>query len=167
MVKRRLRSGNNGDFRAAGRRYFLMRRRYLTVAILADFWHTFFAYCFLKRIKELLIGEDGAMVKKIGLLGVMFAVFLFVTGCGQEIKKENEQLKAQVASMTERNTALATQVAAFEKDTADLKAQVANLTAERDAARKELEALKAKMKTKTSAKATTKKSSSKKKKKKK
>lgn len=101
------------------------------------------------------------MVKKLGLLGVLFAVVLFVSGCGQEIKKENEQLKAQVASMTERNTALTAQVTTFEKDTADLKAQVANLTAERDAARKELEALKSKTKTaaKSSVKAASKKSS--------
>lgn len=80
------------------------------------------------------------MMKKIGLLGMVFMALLFVSGCGQQLKQENEQLKGQISTLTEENTSLKNKVATLEKETEDLKGQVTSLTAERDAAKKELEA---------------------------
>lgn len=79
-------------------------------------------------------------MRKIGLLGLVFAALLFVSGCGQQLKQENEQLKGQVSTLTEENTNLKNQVATLQKDGEDLKSRVASLTAERDAAKMELEA---------------------------
>lgn len=82
------------------------------------------------------------MKKRIGLLGIALAALLFVSGCGQQLKQENEALKGQVSTLTEENTNLKNQVASLQKESGDLKSQVSTLTAERDAAHKELEALK-------------------------
>ncbi|MBI5643024.1 MAG: hypothetical protein HY954_06085 [Deltaproteobacteria bacterium] len=80
------------------------------------------------------------MTKKIGLLSMVFALLLFVSGCGQQLKQENEQLKGQISTLTEENNTLKNQVASIQKEAEDLKAQVASISAERDAAKKELEA---------------------------
>lgn len=96
-----------------------------------------------RKIKD---KEKERMMKKIGLLGVVFAMLLFVAGCGQELKKENEQLKGQISTLTEENNNLKNQAATLQKESGDLKAQVESLTAERDALKKELEAAKAKPK---------------------
>jgi predicted nuclease with TOPRIM domain len=61
------------------------------------------------------------------VVGLAFLVALTVAGCGQEIKKENEQLKSQVASL--------------QKDNVDLKGQVTSLKADADALKKQLEGL--------------------------
>ncbi len=91
-------------------------------------------------------------MKKAGVLGVVFASFLLVAGCGQQLKQENEQLKAQVATITEESTNLKNQVAGLQKEVDDVKAQLGAATAERDAARKELDSLKAKGASKGAAK---------------
>ena len=39
------------------------------------------------------------MVKKFGLLGMIFAALLLVSGCGQQLKKENEQLKGRLKEL--------------------------------------------------------------------
>jgi uncharacterized coiled-coil DUF342 family protein len=92
------------------------------------------------------------MVKKAGILGVVFASFLLVAGCGQQLKQENEQLKAQVTTFTEESNNLKNQVAGLQKEVDDIKAQLSGATAERDAARKELDSLKAKSASKGAAK---------------
>ena len=52
-------------------------------------------------------------------VGLAVLVLFLATGCGQEIKKENEQLKSQVASLQQENV--------------DLKGQVTSLKADADA----------------------------------
>lgn len=96
------------------------------------------------------------MMKKIGTFGIVLAAMLFVSGCGQQLKQENEQLKGQVSTLTEENNSLKNKVASLEKEAADLKTQNANLTAEKDALKKELES-KSKAVAKPAAKTTAKK----------
>ena len=59
---------------------------------------------------------------------VMLAIVLLVAGCGQELKKENEQLKAQVASL--------------QKENADLKTGMMTLKGENEVMKKELDEMK-------------------------
>jgi septal ring factor EnvC (AmiA/AmiB activator) len=58
-------------------------------------------------------------------VGLVLLLAMAVVGCGQEIKKENEQLKAQVAGL--------------QKENVDLKGQVTNLKADADALKKQVE----------------------------
>lgn len=60
-------------------------------------------------------------------VGLVLLLAMAVVGCGQEIKKENEQLKAQVAGL--------------QKENVDLKGQVTNLKADADALKKQVEEL--------------------------
>lgn len=62
---------------------------------------------------------------------LVLVVGLLVAGCGQEIKKENEQLKAQVETLQKENT--------------DLKAEMVTLKGENEAVKKELDDMKAQM----------------------
>lgn len=94
-----------------------------------------------QRIK---IKKKEKKMRKIGLLSIAFAAALFVSGCGQQLKQENEQLKGTVSTLTEENNTLKNKVATLEKQVEELNTSVTNLTAERDAAKKELEAAKAK-----------------------
>lgn len=62
---------------------------------------------------------------------LVLAVGLLVAGCGQEIQKENEQLKGQVTTL--------------QKENADLKAEAVTLKGENEAMKKELGEMKAQM----------------------
>ena len=62
---------------------------------------------------------------------LVLAVGLLVAGCGQEMQKENEQLKGQVATL--------------QKENADLKAETVTLKGENEAMKKELDEMKAQM----------------------
>lgn len=77
-------------------------------------------------------------MRKLSFLGLALAALLVTTGCGQKIKQENEQLKAQVAAISAENTGLKTQVATLQKEGEDLRAQVAGLTAELDTTKQQL-----------------------------
>ncbi len=81
------------------------------------------------------------MKKKLGLLGVGLVALLLVSGCGN-LKQENEQLKATVTTLTEKNTGLENRVASLQKDVEELKGKLTTVTAERDALQKENETLK-------------------------
>ena len=65
--------------------------------------------------------------RNIGM-SLMLTVGLLVAGCGQELKKENEQLKAQVGSL--------------QKENADLKTGMMTLKGENEALKKELDEMK-------------------------
>lgn len=78
-------------------------------------------------------------MRKLSFVGLALAALLVTTGCGQEIKKENEQLKAQVTTLTAENNDLKTQVTTLQKEGEDLKAQIAGLTAELDTTKQQLE----------------------------
>lgn len=82
------------------------------------------------------------MKKKFGLLGIGLAAMLLVSGCGQGLKQENEQLKATVSTLTEKNTGLENKVAGLQKDIDDVKSKLTTVTAERDALQKQLETMK-------------------------
>ena len=61
-------------------------------------------------------------------ISMMLVVGLLLAGCGQEQKKENEQLKAQVASL--------------QKENADLKAGAMSLKGDNEAMKKQLDEMK-------------------------
>jgi predicted nuclease with TOPRIM domain len=61
-------------------------------------------------------------------IGLAVLLAVAVTGCGQEVKKENEQLKAQVASLQKDNMDLKGQATSLKADTDALKKQVEDLT---------------------------------------
>ncbi len=61
-------------------------------------------------------------------LSLMLAVGLMLAGCGQEVKKENERLKTQVASL--------------QKENADLKTELMSLKGENEAMKKQLDEMK-------------------------
>jgi chromosome segregation ATPase len=56
-------------------------------------------------------------------------VFL-ITSCGQELKKENEQLKSQVAALQQENVELKGQVTSLKADAEALKTQFEGLSKE-------------------------------------
>lgn len=78
-------------------------------------------------------------MRKLGFLGLAMAALLVASGCGQKVKEENTQLKAQVASVVAENGDLKTQLASLHQEGEDLKARVAGLTAEIDILRQQLE----------------------------
>lgn len=67
------------------------------------------------------------IVRHAGVSMVLIAGLL-LTACGQELKKENEQLKSQVASLQKENT--------------DLKAEAMTLKGENEAMKKQLDEMK-------------------------
>lgn len=69
--------------------------------------------------------------------------FLFAAGCGQQLKQENEQLKAQVDSMTAESNSLKGQVEQLTKEKEELSTKVASLTSENESLKKQLGAKKA------------------------
>ena len=61
--------------------------------------------------------------RKMGI-SLLLVVGLLLTGCGQELKKENEQLKTQVASLQKENATLKTEMMALKGDNEAMKKQV-------------------------------------------
>ena len=57
-------------------------------------------------------------------ISMMLVVGLLLAGCGQEIKKENEQLKTQVASLQKENADLKTEMMALKGDNEAMKKQL-------------------------------------------
>ncbi|MEK7802934.1 MAG: hypothetical protein AAB251_00875 [Deltaproteobacteria bacterium] len=94
------------------------------------------------------------MLKKPVVISIIFAVMLAITvsGCGQQLKQENEQLKNQVQTLGDENNNLKSQVESLMKERDDIRAQIASLTQERDNLKKGIEAAKAKTAVKAPAK---------------
>ena len=65
--------------------------------------------------------------RKMGI-SLLLVVGLLLAGCGQELKKENEQLKTQVASL--------------QKENADLKTEMVTLKGDNEAMKKQLDEMK-------------------------
>jgi len=61
--------------------------------------------------------------RKMGI-SLLLVVGLLLTGCGQELKKENEQLKTQVASLQKENADLKTEMMALKGDNEAMKKQL-------------------------------------------
>jgi len=87
------------------------------------------------------------MIWGLGLL-----VALAAAGCGPDIKKENEQLKSQVASLQKENLDLKGQVTSLKADAEALKKQLDDLTKEKQAVEEKLKAAEAKASVKPGAK---------------
>ena len=64
-------------------------------------------------------------------IGLAVLVLLLVGGCNQGVKQENEQLKAQVASLQQENTGLKGQVTSLKADADALKKQLDDVTKEK------------------------------------
>ena len=57
-------------------------------------------------------------------LSLVLAVGLLVGGCGQELKKENEQLKSQVTSLQKENTGLKSEMMTLKGDNEAMKKEL-------------------------------------------
>jgi predicted nuclease with TOPRIM domain len=77
-------------------------------------------------------------------LGLALLVTFIVTGCGQEVKRENEQLKSQVAGLQKENSDLKGQVTSLKADADALKKQLGDLTKEKQDLEEKLKAAEAK-----------------------
>lgn len=77
-------------------------------------------------------------------MGVLLVLALAVAGCGQEIKRENEQLKGQLAILQPENLVLKTQVTTLRADVEALKRQVEELTRQKGELEAALKAAEAK-----------------------
>jgi len=76
-------------------------------------------------------------------LGLVLSITFLAGGCGQGIKKENEQLKAQVAALQKENLSLKGAATTLKADAEAMKQQMETLTREKQALEertKELEA---------------------------
>ena len=78
------------------------------------------------------------MVRPV-LLAAVFGAAALLGGCGEEMKKENEQLKGQVATLQKENADLKTQVAAAKAEADKLKQDMENATKEMEAAMAEMQ----------------------------
>ncbi len=78
--------------------------------------------------------------------GIMLALaaIVLLAGCGREIKRENEQLKAQVSTMQKENQELKGQVASLKGDLDAVKKQVESLTQEKQALEEKIKLAEAK-----------------------
>ena len=77
------------------------------------------------------------------VISLLALTFLLVQGCGQELQKENEALKAQITTVQEENTALKEKLQSLEGETQvlsttieTLEKQVADLNQALEAAKK-------------------------------
>ena len=77
--------------------------------------------------------------------GLELFVMLAVAGCGQEIKKENEQLKSQVASLQRENLALKGEMTTLKADAEAMKKQFAELTTQKQALEDQVKEAEAKL----------------------
>ena len=77
-------------------------------------------------------------------LGLALFVLLIVSGCGQDVKRENEQLKSQVAGLQKENVDLKGQVTSLKADADALKKQLADVTKEKQDLEEKVKAAEAK-----------------------
>jgi chromosome segregation ATPase len=76
---------------------------------------------------------------------ILALVVFMLTGCGQEVKRENEQLKSQVGTLEKENTQLKGQVTTLKADTDALKQQLDGLTKEKGDLEQKLKEAEAKL----------------------
>jgi predicted nuclease with TOPRIM domain len=89
------------------------------------------------------------MRTSIGPLGFVLFVTLLIGGCGQDLKKDNEQLKAQVAALQKENLALKGEFTSLKADADAMKKQIDLLIKERREIDEKVKELEARLQVKT------------------
>jgi predicted nuclease with TOPRIM domain len=84
--------------------------------------------------------------------GLALFVALALAGCGQDTKKENAQLKVQVATLQKENVALKGESTSLRADAEAMKKQMAELTKEKQGLEERVKELQATIAAKPSAK---------------
>jgi len=79
------------------------------------------------------------------ILGTALLVTVAVAGCGPDIKKENDQLKAQVATLQKENLALKGEATALKADAEAMKNRFETMNKERQALEAQLKDAEAKI----------------------
>jgi len=94
-----------------------------------------------------VVGGGGTASMRMTALRLALVAFvpLVAGGCGQEVKKENEQLKAQVAALQKENLALRGESTSLKADAEAMKKQIDILTKERLAIDEKVKDLEAKV----------------------
>jgi len=77
--------------------------------------------------------------------GLLLCLAVLATGCGPDLKKENESLKAQVSNLQNENLALKGQITTLKADADAAKKQVEALTADKQAVEDKLKDAEAKL----------------------
>jgi len=85
-------------------------------------------------------------------LGLALFVALAPAGCGRDLKKENEQLKVQVATLQKENVALKGESTSLRADVEAMKKQFTALTKEKEGLEEQVKDLQATIAAKPSAK---------------
>jgi len=75
-------------------------------------------------------------------LSLVFMVALLVGGCGQEPKKDNEQLKTQVASLQKENAALKTEMVTLKGENEAMKKQLDEMNQHMEQMQQQMKAVK-------------------------
>jgi len=85
------------------------------------------------------------MRTRLASLGTVLLVTLAVTGCGPDVKKENDQLKAQVATLQKENLALKGEATSLKADAEAMKKRFETMNRERQALEAQLKDAEAKI----------------------
>jgi predicted nuclease with TOPRIM domain len=84
--------------------------------------------------------------------GLAIFLVLVVAGCGPDLRKENEQLKGQVASLQRENLTLKGEMTTLKADTEAMKKQLEGLTKEKQSLEDRLKEAEAKIAAKSAIK---------------
>ncbi len=90
-------------------------------------------------------GGRPKMRKGLGAAGLATFLALMVAGCGPDLKKENEQLKGQVANLQRENLALKGEMTTLKADAEAMKKQLEGLTKEKQSLEDRLKEAEAKI----------------------
>jgi predicted nuclease with TOPRIM domain len=85
------------------------------------------------------------MRTRLASLGTVLLVTLAVTGCGPDVKKENDQLKAQVATLQKENLALKGEATSLKADAEAMKKRFETMNRERQSLEAQLKDAEAKI----------------------
>lgn len=96
---------------------------------------------FFVQSRNPVLKWSGTIMGRSLYLGTALAALLALSGCGQEIKKENESLKARLSDLGGEKAAIQAEVDYLQKELEETRSRVTALTAELDARKMEIEVL--------------------------